>query len=760
MRRFLYSILKVEIIRLAVFAIISGIGLGIFIHGYWLIDLFPIESKRLYYSTIVAGILGMVAYFLLFRWMESRLSNLSRLRKAGLVGSSILIGVFLFFTATDRWQQPSRYVTFFLPTYTLQISIPPTQPPESVSLTWFNTSLGEISFNDMDFEGWKRENDQLVLTDPSNNRLYWKGKTGEQVQIVFQSSSQNVEIIVEWDGQEEVLTLSERKYTYLRSFDISHHASWLGVILLGILNFSILSLPLCLVIWVKRFDLLQILDRELDKKPYRFNRRDGILLAVVILFALLLRVPNLENLYPTMDEYSHLNAAKQITQGVPLDPVYNRSLWVVTLPVSLAFRVFGHEVWVAKLPGILFNVMAIVPLYLIAAKINRPVAVLSVLLYATSPWIIASARLVREYAYYSFYYYWIIYAMILFLERLPNGIRIRRDWRDLFEPSRILMGLALSFPLLYAFQIDTSSTFKVILIAYVVFGLFVSLHMELKDKKNLILVLVASGVLLFVAHIWSGRRLDWQDFNPQPLNYFFSNPQQQWYYNRLSIIPGIGLLGVLITGFLFRRSNFVPFFLLTLFAGFMGAFVFSSIPHLGSRHLSAAQFFYVILVAFGLYLFWFLVQIHVPAGNRLIRYSVVLVLGILVMNSRQIILPLVSHDSYMPITEHYHPELGQVQEYLLANAQAEDALITSNVYSSYVAWMGKPDFSAIHLILLKTGEEDVVSIINQYDSGWIVVDKIWLERIAFSPFESFLNLANVEYLGVFGDVHLWGWRAE
>ena len=61
------------------------------------------------------------------------------------------------------------------------------------------------------------------------------------------------------------------------------------------------------------------------------------------------------------------------------------------------------------------NALAVLPLYLLTRKMNRPVATLSVLLYATSPWIITFARIVREYAIYPFIYYWVTYGMIVFL---------------------------------------------------------------------------------------------------------------------------------------------------------------------------------------------------------------------------------------------------------------------------------------------------------------------------------------------------------
>lgn len=88
----------------------------------------------------------------------------------------------------------------------------------------------------------------------------------------------------------------------------------------------------------------------------------------------------------------------------------------MTIPAAAALKIFGNQLWAARLIGAIFNVLAVIPLYLLARKISRSVAVLACLLFATSPWIITFARVAREYAYYPFYFYWVILAMVLFVE--------------------------------------------------------------------------------------------------------------------------------------------------------------------------------------------------------------------------------------------------------------------------------------------------------------------------------------------------------
>ena len=267
--------------------------------------------------------------------------------------------------------------------------------------------------------------------------------------------------------------------------------------ILGLLNFVILSFALLLFIWEKRAILAETISQSFTRNNDPLGCPEAALLLSVIVLALLLRAFNLGNLYPAVDEYYQLIAAKQILQGAALSSVYQRSLWMVTLPVTIALRLFGNELWVARSVGVLFNVLAIIPLYFLTRKINRRIAVLSSLLYATSPWIITFARVVREYAYYPFYFYWIILAMVVFIEGIPEGFVFERDWKIFFKPRMGFLGLALIFPPIYGFYIDRLSTFSLILLAYLVFALFILLRFNLRDRRNLpFLTLISGGILI------------------------------------------------------------------------------------------------------------------------------------------------------------------------------------------------------------------------------------------------------------------------
>jgi len=739
---------------------VLGVGFGLFLNGYWLIDKFPAESRQLLFVTALASLLGMAGYSMLLRWMRDPSRALPIGQRLGLIGSSVLIGVILFFAGTNQWTSNPRYVTLFLPTHRLQISVFPAQPSGETDLTWFNTSLGDISYDSIHINGWKREDYQLVLQDPSNNSLSWTGKPGEMIQLIFRNSAPGGKAILSWDGQEETINLSSERTTYTHLFHIPFYAGRAFVLLLGIFNFVILSLAFSFFIWEKRETLVETIRQSFARETIRWNTPEILLLLGIIILALLLRVFNLGNLYPAVDEYYQLIAAKQILQGAALGSVYQRSLWLVTLPVAAAMRLFGNELWVARSVGVLFNVLALVPLYLLIRKINRALAVVSSLLYATSPWIITFARVVREYAYYPFYFYWIIFAMVLFIEGIPEGFVIQRDWKIFFKTRMGILGLALILPPVYGLYIDHLSTFNIVLLAYFVFGIFILQKFNLIDRWNLLVLIPISSGILIVAYKEVERQIGLLSLipklNPFPIQYFFPNPQQQWYFDRFVPIIVIGLLCSAVLCILVRRVNIIPLFLLTQYACFLGFFLFFSKTFFHTRHLSTTELWYILLVAVGLYAVWSLLYALLSFKGSTVKILLAVFLGVSVINPQQTLLPTLSTNPDMPISEDYYHNMSLVQDYMLQHTEDGDVLI-STVYGLYATWEGEPGFRAIYRITSQTPRQDVFSMVDQNPAGWIIIDQIRLDQASMTV-KDYSGKDQIEYIGLFGDEYVWHWQ--
>jgi hypothetical protein len=139
-----------------------------------------------------------------------------------------------------------------------------------------------------------------------------------------------------------------------------------------------------------------------------------------------------------------------------------------------------------------------------------------------------------------------------------------------------------------------------------------------------------------------------------------------------------------------------------------------------------------------------------------LRAGLALAIGLAITNGSQILLPSVSTDPDMPISEDYLHDMTMIQEFMLGHAQPNDVLI-STVYGLYASWEEAPTFRAQYRITSATPREDIVQLVDDNASGWIVVDRI---RLDLSPnaARDFSGVDQIEYIGIFGDEYVWRWR--
>ena len=227
-------------------AIALGSSFALFVYGYWLADIFPQGSRRLIAFALLSGAGATAGYYLLFGWLQLEFKALPVTQRWRAGGLSMLLGLILFLAGTSQWQNPNTYIDMFLPTHTLEIEIPEKETPRSLSISWFHTSLGDVPTSTIGFQGWAKEEDQLVLVSPSDNSFSWMGKTGEFVEVVFQARG-NGRAILSCDGAEETVLISAGQVRYSCTPGVPWYASRAAVFLLGILNFAALGLALLLL---------------------------------------------------------------------------------------------------------------------------------------------------------------------------------------------------------------------------------------------------------------------------------------------------------------------------------------------------------------------------------------------------------------------------------------------------------------------------------------------------------------------------------
>lgn len=759
-------------------SLLLGGGFGLAVYSYWLVTFLPPVGRQIIFYTLLASLIGVVGYFLLLElWIAPYLLAVRGLFRWILIALSVVIAFLSMFYGADLRNSTSSYITFLLPRETLRItvSIPPGSKGTTARILWFATSTGEVSYDSTNYRGWQRKGDELVMVDASNNSLEWTGQTGEQALIVFLRSPQGGVVNIAWNGVSRTINLASgtaARYQYTQRFDVPFYASRTITLLLAYLNFFMIYLAIILLIWSRRTNVLNHLHRVIpdlrnqlsDRKPENAILLDFVIVVAVIATAMLLRGFNLENLVPYRDEYTHLLAAKAVVGGTPVGAVYQRGLLIVTLPVTIFFRIFGAELWSARLPGVIFNSLAIIPLYLATKKINRPIALLSCALYATSPWIIAVSRNVREYAYYPFYFYWIIYGMVAFLELVPRDFNLAGDLRKISLLKAGALGLVLTLPVIYALVIDPTSTFKLILISYGVFFLLLLSKFDLTSRVNIRFLAVMATGFLIGGYILASRQtsiLSLPNFDDYSIRYFFPNPPQQWYFDRLTIMAFFALIAAIFMGAVFFRDNVMVAVFVILYIAFMLFFTLFFDRYIRPRYIYAAQLWYVVVMAIGLYGIWSGLQLFIR--KKPARILAALLLVGLTFNVPQVLLStFYNAQGDMPITEEIHYNVVPAYLFLLDKAESRDVLISTD-YRSYVLWMGVPKFQETYSYSYKIERprDNVLSVVERYNSGWIVLDtrSYSISDPRPLPKNSFIvGDKRIEYLGLFSDQYIWRWH--
>jgi hypothetical protein len=742
----------------ALLAVLLGATAGLFISGYWLIDLFPAGSRLLIAFSAVAGVTTGLAYHALMRKVTRALMVVPGWEAVRLLLVAGLVACFLFFAGTSKWQDPGRYIGFLLPRE--QFRLVATAAQQGASIAWINTSLGDVSYDTLISTGWARRGEQMVLQDPSDNSLQWSGRAGDRIEIVFSSPEAGGDFQIQWTDRVERIRLGAGKTSYERNFAVPHFASRQFVLALGLLHFWLLCVAALLTGSGRLASASNSLsDSRTLTNPVATFRSELPILAVILGLALLLRVFHLGAVFPAVDEYYHLIAADQILGGASIDSVYPRGLWIVTMPVALALRLLGHEVWAARAAGVFFNVLALVPLYVIARKMSKAAAVAATLLYATSPWIITFARVAREYAYYPLYFYLIVLAMITLVESIPPRFVARQHWRRLPQTRIVVLTLVLLVPPIFALRIDWLSTFRTILIAYLVLGVFLVARFDWRARENwpilslAALALAGAGWYFYQEQLM--KLLLVPRVNSVPLNYFFPNPPQQWYYGTVGLVAALAVAIAVAIAIVRRQSSIVPLFFVSLLCAYLAVFSLFSRTFFHTRHLISTQFWFIVVAGAGLYWLWEWLRRVIPWKGRAITTGLAFGLAVLVANPQQILLPTLSRDPDMPISEDYLHDMSAVQGYLLSHVQEGDALI-STVYGLYATWEGTPGFGNQYRIHSGTSRNEIASIVGEEDSGWIVIDSIRLEMSALTE-RSLASLPQMEYIGSFGDEHVWRW---
>lgn len=476
--------------------------------------------------------------------------------------------------------------------------------------------------------------------------------------------------------------------------------------------------------------------------------------------AFLLRVIDLDQLEPYTDEYSHLMGAKELIQGVPIAEVYGRSIGVVTLPVAASLWLFDISLYAARLPGVIAAALAVIPLYAVLKRISIPVAVTGLVLYITNPWLIAIARNVREYAFYSLIFLTCIWLLLKILDELPQQIRLKTDIIASLKNPRLLTWIGLALIPAFYFLVDNLSTGRIIFLAYIATVAIAFFRLDFQDRFNrrVLAVVVPIAAIWLVLFI---RRQTFVDFTPEFTPYWLNltlfRARQQWFYELPKLIPLIALsLTIVLYG---MRRNATMLYLLATSGLIFYFFSFHFSRYLRPRYGSSIELFYIAVLSIGIVAFISLIHAIVQE-RRWLSMPIATIALVGSMNIPHIMntVTYAEHDRYAPITGEYHDKLSGVYTLIESKRQPDDVLI-GTVFRDYHSFLSEESFPFMHQYNSKEPLRvpDAYAVVEEYDSGFIVIDerrvKNGIPRRTHQVGDTQLN-----YLGRIDAQYVWEWR--
>ena len=559
------------------------------------------------------------------------------------------------------------------------------------------------------------------------------------------------------------------------------HVPWYASVAMaygtGIVFYATLVYFLFALLAPKKDEILATLAEKLSASAVQDDKvNERLLVALFVIGAFVLRVINLNILPPHIEEYQHLIAAKELLTGTPASDLYQRGLYLVTLPVMLMFSLFGTEVWAARLPGLIVNSLAVIPLYWLVRRYHRTIAMLSAALYITSPWVISLSRPVREYAYQPLMYYLVLASVLYLLSNIRQGFLLL-EWRKLFVKKNLWAWAILVFFVVFVLVIDPYSSFKVVALLYLVFGFFFLSRLDWQSSTNRWIVGIVGGMGVLAAGVLSvliltdpaisaklGNPFKALQVNDLLINFrngnakvlfgqFFFQPATQWYYERILFFPLLSFFFVFWWSWRTRKSNPFLWFLVLLYSVSFLAFAFLYQFIYAPRFFLHLQLWFIPLMAFGVY-GWYVIS---TVLLRDVRWRVVLwaLVALATVNFQQL---LIHTTTAKPVSYAIHMDFAEVENYMTAHARSEDILL-SKFYGRYVRFTGQPEFATIY----ETSYDE--SLILDNVSGWIVIDssRYWAYRKILKRQDFTLGDVQVEFVGEFPDPasglsnYLWHW---
>ena len=472
--------------------------------------------------------------------------------------------------------------------------------------------------------------------------------------------------------------------------------------------------------------------------PLPSRKLTWIIVGGSILIGVFVRLYRLHDLPIMVDELNHLLQAKGILAGEPI--TYIRSLIPITLPVTLIVKYLPDPIFWSRVYCVLLNMVAILPLYHLMKRIHPWAALISIFLFATSPWLVFRSQMIREYAYLPALIYTLLLALLHLFEILKAvSIDPRNIKRAILKgKAYIIIFLVISF---YILVVDRQS---ILLSTLGLFGLFIGISILLllaspNFRRHwwlaLIVIAVVSLAGFFIVKM-TAPALIGKVFSPdlyfrfQFVKYFLNNSLSQWYFKSPIIFwPAIIVLSILS---LFRSKSRIDIvFLLSAFILYCVLFAILLPEYSKPRYATFAEILFLPLYAMGILSCILLIFMAINRKSFLVAAIITLAISTNYPGIYSHLLkdlwnlgPKQIMNGYVhPVTEEDLYGFYMIDQYFTGKSTRETILFSS-FYGNYVQYNGEPVFKDTIFVHYYDPEllARLTDMITSNDQGFYVVD--------------------------------------
>lgn len=448
--------------------------------------------------------------------------------------------------------------------------------------------------------------------------------------------------------------------------------------------------------------------------------REVLLITIIIVTAFSLRLNNITLFEPYTDEYNHLIAVHRLLEGTSITDVYQRGLFIVTIPVYIISNIFGEGLLIARITGITINTLGIIPLYFLVRKINKPAAIFSIALYSINPWIIAVSQNVREYAYFPPLIFLFTYFIASIIEHLNRNNDVKKTLKKYLRPKNIINPLFILAIHFYMFFVDTSSTIRIATLIPLasIAALASTNNWGKKWVKHLLFIIFLLAIILFlILGSKNGAFSTLPEISDNWLKMLFYPAVQQSYFSKEIIILPIFALGVLWS---LTSKNITAKLVAITFVVNLYIFTFHFARYFRPRYGSSIELWYLIILGIG---FSFLYRLAKRRLGKKISTIIVALIFILCSNAQHII-TIHQKSSRHPVTDEVHDQLLSTKNYIEKNMNEDDILI-GTIYVYYHELYSQKKFSSSHLYVYKDKnvKTKTLKLIQDNESGWLIIDE-------------------------------------